>query len=183
VGSAILRNRHFHGQYEQWLVKDSKDKAVFPYYTSSAASLLFAFHMVNSDKKASSAAAAAHPTFLNSIHLNMTSATAEVLANPATPADKSKAGVQPAGESVKVAVQKGDQEKVETQLPIQSPKDSVQAVQLDQAKHTADVPKEETKPAVLSAKDAVQMDLVKPNDGNTQKSLSSMQQKSKEQLV
>lgn len=44
VGSSVLSNRHFHGQYDQWLVNNQNSKTVFPYFVSNAASLLFAFN-------------------------------------------------------------------------------------------------------------------------------------------
>jgi len=186
VGSAILASRHFHGQYDQWLVKDVPDKAVFPYYVSSAASLLFAYNMVNSAPPSSTGSG---PTFLSSSSLNTTTATAEVIANRGTTAGQSKAEVKPAVESVKLAEQKvheSNQAKVEIKLPIQSPKDPVQAVQLDQANPIADLPMEETKRATSRAKDGEQTlhigsDQVKHNV--MQNRLPSTQQKSKEQHV
>ncbi|CAJ1361297.1 unnamed protein product [Effrenium voratum] len=52
VASSVLQSRHFHGQYDEWLV-DNKDKEenVLPYYVSSATTLLFAFYTLHQDRR------------------------------------------------------------------------------------------------------------------------------------
>jgi len=85
VASSVLISRHFHGLYDQWLVKNNFNKSIFPFFATSGASLLFAFNMALNHPAAQSSV----PTFLGAqvfnaslastplINLpNMTSATA-----------------------------------------------------------------------------------------------------------
>jgi len=50
IASSVLKERHFHGKYDLWLVNND-DKDTIPYYVSSAATLLFAFHTINEDTR------------------------------------------------------------------------------------------------------------------------------------
>eukprot|EP00441_Pelagodinium_beii_P017282 CAMPEP_0197661856 /NCGR_PEP_ID=MMETSP1338-20131121/51711_1 /TAXON_ID=43686 ORGANISM="Pelagodinium beii, Strain RCC1491" /NCGR_SAMPLE_ID=MMETSP1338 /ASSEMBLY_ACC=CAM_ASM_000754 /LENGTH=350 /DNA_ID=CAMNT_0043239497 /DNA_START=114 /DNA_END=1166 /DNA_ORIENTATION=+ len=50
IASSVLKERHFHGQYDLWLVNNDDDDKL-PYYVSSAATLLFAFHTINEDAR------------------------------------------------------------------------------------------------------------------------------------
>eukprot|EP00931_Biecheleriopsis_adriatica_P063273 TRINITY_DN3827_c0_g1_i1.p1 TRINITY_DN3827_c0_g1~~TRINITY_DN3827_c0_g1_i1.p1 ORF type:complete len:343 (-),score=56.72 TRINITY_DN3827_c0_g1_i1:18-1046(-) len=47
--SSVLKERHFHGNFDLWLVSN-KYSSQLPYFVSSAATLLFAFHTLNEDK-------------------------------------------------------------------------------------------------------------------------------------
>eukprot|EP00929_Paragymnodinium_shiwhaense_P008000 TRINITY_DN11191_c1_g1_i1.p1 TRINITY_DN11191_c1_g1~~TRINITY_DN11191_c1_g1_i1.p1 ORF type:complete len:369 (-),score=98.75 TRINITY_DN11191_c1_g1_i1:224-1330(-) len=44
IASAVLQSRHFHGKYDQWLVK-SKKHSPLPYFVADAAAVLFANHI------------------------------------------------------------------------------------------------------------------------------------------
>lgn len=46
LGSAIMTTRNFHGQYDQWLVRNQQSTPL-PYWFETASTLLFAFHELN----------------------------------------------------------------------------------------------------------------------------------------
>eukprot|EP00931_Biecheleriopsis_adriatica_P063277 TRINITY_DN3827_c0_g5_i1.p1 TRINITY_DN3827_c0_g5~~TRINITY_DN3827_c0_g5_i1.p1 ORF type:complete len:349 (-),score=55.07 TRINITY_DN3827_c0_g5_i1:34-1080(-) len=48
--SSVLKDRHFHGEFDVWLV-NNKYSSELPYYVSSAATLLFAFDTLDQDKR------------------------------------------------------------------------------------------------------------------------------------
>jgi len=64
--SAVLQTRHFHGQFDQWLVK-SKASSPLPYFVPDATAVLFANH-VTKDEPANKVKAVKgdddHPVFL-----------------------------------------------------------------------------------------------------------------------
>lgn len=47
LASSVLEGRHFHGQYDIWLVDAQKKDADLPAYVSSAATLLYAFFVMH----------------------------------------------------------------------------------------------------------------------------------------
>eukprot|EP00439_Symbiodinium_sp_Y106_P012521 s1342_g1.t2 len=47
LASSVLEGRHFHGQYDLWLVDAKKKDADLPAYVSSAATLLYAFFVMH----------------------------------------------------------------------------------------------------------------------------------------
>merc|ERR1740138_1327667 len=51
MASSVLKERHFHGNRDLWLVKNNDKDEPLPYYVSSAATLLFAFHTINEDAR------------------------------------------------------------------------------------------------------------------------------------
>lgn len=51
MASSVLKERHFHGDRDLWLVKNNEKDELLPYYVSSAATLLFAFHTINEDAR------------------------------------------------------------------------------------------------------------------------------------
>jgi len=48
VASAVLQQRHFHGKFDQWLVKSQKSSPL-PYFVPDAVTVLFANHVQNHD--------------------------------------------------------------------------------------------------------------------------------------
>ncbi|CAE8740003.1 unnamed protein product [Polarella glacialis] len=61
--SSVLKERHFHGLYDLWLVKND-EKSILPNYVASATTLLLAFHTINHDATSKGAASNESPNFL-----------------------------------------------------------------------------------------------------------------------
>jgi len=50
LASSVLQDRHFHGQYDLWLVQNKKEDEIMPDYVSSATTLLYAFYTLHQDR-------------------------------------------------------------------------------------------------------------------------------------
>jgi len=113
VASSVLKERHFHGKYDLWLVNND-EKDTLPYYVSSAATLLFAFHTINEDARkvvaeglknsaSSSDSYKDHPKFLaaESSEEVLAEASTEVESEEAEAKEEAEAPAEATGEPAK----------------------------------------------------------------------------------